>query len=169
MPFVFNAVELYVVTINEKRWTLTREVCKALRYNEKTSNIVRYHCNRENYAHKWQLAGLVSEMKPVNWPRDSQILDLYINEEGMIELLVGSQQPLAKELAEYMGIKIIGHKYVHKEAGTIYTIQKVFEEIAMKWQFSIGSYRINLYFPEHKLAIECDEHDHKDRDINYEI
>ena len=31
------------------------------------------------------------------------------------------------------------------------------------------SYRIDLYFPEHKLAIECDEHDHKDRDINYEI
>ena len=27
----------------------------------------------------------------------------------------------------------------------------------------------DLYFPEHKLAIEFDEHDHKDRDINYEI
>ena len=39
----------------------------------------------------------------------------------------------------------------------------------MKRQFSIGSYRINLYFPEHKLAIKCDEHDHKDRDIIYEI
>ena len=46
----------------------------------------------------------------------------------MIELLVGSQQPLVKELAEYMGIKIIGHKYVCKEAGTIYTIQKVLRE-----------------------------------------
>ena len=94
---------------------------------------------------------------------------LYINEEWMIELLVGSQQPLAKELAEYMGIKIIGHKYIHKEAGGIYTIQKVFEGIAMKRQFSIGSYGIDLYFPEHKLAIECKEYDHKDRDINYEI
>ena len=86
----------------------------------------------------------------------------------MIELLVSSQQPLAKELAEYMGIKIIGHKYVRKEAGTIYTMQKVFEGISMKRQFSIGSYRIDLYFPEHKLATECDEPDHKDRDINYE-
>ena len=68
-----------------------------------------------------------------------------------------------------MGIKIIGRKYVHKEAGTIYTIQNVFEGISMKQQFSTGSYRIDLYFPEHKLAIECDKHDHKDRDINYEI
>ena len=39
----------------------------------------------------------------------------------------------------------------------------------MKRQFSIGSFRIDLYFPEHKLAIECDEHDHKDRDLNHEI
>ena len=68
-----------------------------------------------------------------------------------------------------MGIKIIGHKYVRKEAGTIHTIQKVFEGISMKQQFSIGSYRIELYLIEHKLAIECDEHDHKDRDINYEV
>ena len=57
----------------------------------------------------------------------------------MCELLVGSQQPLTKELAEYMGIKIN------------------------------GSYRIDLYFAEHKLAIEGDEYDHKNRDINYEI
>ena len=87
----------------------------------------------------------------------------------MIELLVGSHQPLARELAEYMGIKIIGHKYVRREAGTIHTIRKVFEGVPMKRQFNIGSYRTNLYFPEHKLAIECDEHDHKDRDINHVI
>ena len=63
----------------------------------------------------------------MNWPIDSQKLDLYKNEGGMIELLVSSQQPLAKELVKYMGIKIIGYKYICKEAGTIYTIQKVFE------------------------------------------
>ena len=39
----------------------------------------------------------------------------------------------------------------------------------MKPQSSIGSYRINLYFPKLKLAIECNEHDHKDRDINHEL
>ena len=68
-----------------------------------------------------------------------------------------------------MDIKIIGHKYVRKEAGTICTLQKVFEGISMKRQFSIGSHRIDLYFPKHKLTIECDEHNHKDRDIDYEI
>ena len=33
----------------------------------------------------------------VNWPKDSQKLDLYINEEGMYELLFSSQQLKAKD------------------------------------------------------------------------
>ena len=175
MPLTFNAVKLCVVTINEKPWTRAKEVCRALEYSKatKTADVVRHLCSKENYAHKWQLSSVHSVHSActvINWPRwDLNKLDLYTNEEGMLELLIGSQRPLAKELAEYMGIKIIGHKYVRKEASTIYAIQNVFEGISMKRQLSIGSYRIDLYFPEHKLAVECDEHDHKDRDINYEI
>ena len=36
-------------------------------------------------------------------------------------------------------------------------------------QFSAGKYRIDLYFPEYKLAIECDEFDHRGRDTGYEV
>ena len=36
MPFAFNAVELYVVTLNGKPWTRAKEVCKPLEY-QKTS------------------------------------------------------------------------------------------------------------------------------------
>ena len=53
MPFAFNAVELYVVTINEKPWTRVREVCKALEYNKKTSDIVRTISSKENYAQNY--------------------------------------------------------------------------------------------------------------------
>ena len=171
MPFAFNAIELCVVIINEKPWTRAREVCRALEYGKttKAAKVVKHICSRENYAQKCRLGSAHAASTPINWPKDSRQDDYYINEEGMCELLIGSQQPLAKELAEYMGIKIIGHKYVHKEASTIHTIQKVFWGISVKRQFSIGSYRIDLYFREHKLATECDEHDHKERDINYEI
>ena len=170
IPFSFNEVESCVVTINNKPWTRAREVCKALECGtSKTANIIKAHCSPEIITHKYQMMGLVCETRPVNWPINLQKYNIYINEERIIELLVGYQQPLAKELEEYMGIKTIGHKYIRKEAGTIYTIQKVFEGISMKRQFSIASYRIDLYFPEHKLAIECDEHDHEDRDIDYEI
>ena len=32
-------------------------------------------------------------------------------------------------------------------------------------QFSVGKYRIDLYFPKYELAIECDEFVHHDRDL----
>ena len=48
-----------------------------------------------------------------------------------------------------MEMKIIVHTYVHKEAGTISTIQEVFEAIPMKWVFNIVSYRIKPYLLEH--------------------
>ena len=52
MPFAFNAVELYVVFINEKPWTRAREVCKALEYNKKTADLIQAFCSQENYNQK---------------------------------------------------------------------------------------------------------------------
>ena len=112
MPFSFNAVELCVVIINEKPRTRAREVCKTLEYNKKTANVVKAFCSRENYAQKYQMSSVHAACTPINWPKYSQKYDYCINEEGMIELLVGIQQPLAKELAENMGINM----FVRKQA-----------------------------------------------------
>ena len=95
MPFTFNGVELCFVIINEKPWTHTREVCKALKYEKVARQVVRHHCTRENIQLKHQLVVIPTVGATVNWPRDSQKLDLYINEEGMYELLFSSQQPKA--------------------------------------------------------------------------
>ena len=146
MPLTSTAVELCVVTINEKPWTRAREVCRALGYQKGRAR----NALNENKQHKHELEGR-SAVSPLEQPKNSQRDEYYINKEGRRELLVRSQHLLAKELAEYMGIKIVEYKYVRKEAGTIYTIQKVFEGISMKRQISIGSYRIELCFPEHKL------------------
>ena len=50
MPFTFNVVELYVVTINEKPWTRARESCRALEYGKatKSADIVKHLCSKEN-------------------------------------------------------------------------------------------------------------------------
>ena len=56
MPFTFNAVELCVVTINEKPWTCARELCRALEYDAKTSktaNIIKTYCIPENITQKY--------------------------------------------------------------------------------------------------------------------
>ena len=82
IPLTFNAVELRVVTINEKPWTRDKEVCRALEYNKKTTNIVKAFCSQENYTHKWQLSSV--SCTPISWPRwDSNKLDLYISKEGV--------------------------------------------------------------------------------------
>ena len=99
MAFVFNAVELCVVTTNEKPWTRAREVCRALEYGRatKAADDVRHLCSKTNYAHRWQLAGLVPKKKPVDWPKDSQKYDIYIYEEGMYEIVFSSQQSRVKD------------------------------------------------------------------------
>ena len=53
MPFSFNAVELCVVTINEKPGTRAKEVCRALEYDKKTADIVKAFCNQVNYTQKY--------------------------------------------------------------------------------------------------------------------
>ena len=53
MPFSFNAVELCVVTINEKPWTRAKEVFRALEYNKKIADIVKAFCSQENYTQKY--------------------------------------------------------------------------------------------------------------------
>ena len=98
MPFSFNAVKLYAITINKKPSTRVREVRRALEYGKatKAADIVKHLCSRENYVHKYQLNEFVFETKLIDWPNDSSKDDYYVNEKGMYETVFSSQQPKAK-------------------------------------------------------------------------
>jgi len=51
------------------------------------------------------------------------------------------------------------------ENQTIGFIENVFKGvIECKRQFPMGKYKIDLYFPDYRLAVECDENNHIDRD-----
>lgn len=55
------------------------------------------------------------------------------------------------------------------ENQTIGFIENSFKGVVeCRRQYQIGSYRIDLYFPAYHLAVECDEHNHADRDPEYE-
>ena len=97
VPFAFNAVELYAVTLNGKHWARAKEVCKALEYNKKTAHVIRPHVSVENYAQKYDLTKVPTAGTLLNWPSDSRKDDYYLNEEGMYEVLFGSQQQKACE------------------------------------------------------------------------
>ena len=56
-----------------------------------------------------------------------------------------------------------------KEQSVTPKLMKAFLNEKISQQHSVLSYQIDLYFPEHKLAIEVDEKLHKDGNIEYEI
>ena len=93
MPCTFSLVDFCVVTINGKPSVHAKEVCKALEYRKKIAGIVKVHCSPKNYTQDYQMIKAADFMA---WPKYSQKHDTYINEEGVHELLVSSQQPLAK-------------------------------------------------------------------------
>ena len=97
IPFAFNAVELYVVTVNGKHWAHAKEVYKALEYQRQTKDILRGHVSIENKRHRFELQGGSVTEPPLEWLKNSQPDEYYLNEEGMYEVLFGSQQPLAKK------------------------------------------------------------------------
>ena len=88
VPFTFKNVELKVVTINSRPWTRAKEVCKALEYGENTKpkDVLKKHVSIKNKQHQHQLKGWIAAAQPLNWPKNSQPSEYYLNEEGMYEL-----------------------------------------------------------------------------------
>ncbi|MGL5962359.1 MAG: DUF559 domain-containing protein [Cetobacterium sp.] len=71
--------------------------------------------------------------------------------------------PVIKELGIDLNLVLL-----RKEQEYIGTIVNAFHDLKSYKQFTVGSYRIDLYFPDQRLAIECDEFNHTDRDLKYE-
>lgn len=69
MPITSNAVELHVMAINEKPWTVARGVYIALKYSKQTTDITKAFYGQENYAHKYQIIKLPAVGYLVDWPK----------------------------------------------------------------------------------------------------
>ena len=57
----------------------------------------RKHVSIENKRHRFELQGGTVTEPPLEWPKNSQPDEYYLNEEGMYEVLFGSQQQKACE------------------------------------------------------------------------
>ena len=92
---------------------------------------------------------------------------VYLTKNGIISLLTKSKMVNAPHIArlfsESFGLNL-NVLQVSKEQHTIGSIRTAFSHLESECQFAIGSYRIDLYFPVIKIAVECDERDHRDRD-----
>ena len=72
MQFSFNAVELCVVTINEKPWAHAKEACRALEFKKgRARDVLKKHVSIENKQHKHELEGRAAAVRPVEWLKKS--------------------------------------------------------------------------------------------------
>ena len=78
-------------------------------------------------------------------------------------------KPKALDVAKHFGIKAEPCLPASKEQDALSQIMQACRGEEMIHQFGVGKYRIDLYFSEYKLAIECDEFDHCDSVIGCKV
>lgn len=89
----------------------------------------------------------------------------FINETGVSYLVYSSRKPNSVALANGLGIPLSKRfKAYSHELHTITTLMKAFKGEKMIHQHRVGNYRLDLYFPEYNLAVECDEMNHSGYD-----
>ena len=92
----------------------------------------------------------------------------YITYECLIKLLCKSRKSIVKDICKLLNINIYNHHFSCIENDTLDNIIKVFDTELIYKQYKINNYFVDLYFPVYKIAVECDELDHEDRDEKYE-
>lgn len=86
---------------------------------------------------------------------------VYITKDGLRSLLLRKRSPQTPSVARCFDIDV-NHIYSPSlETSTIKIIMTAFKGEEMLCQYHIGKHRIDLYFPLYKLAVECDENNHR--------
>lgn len=81
-----------------------------------------------------------------------------VSEQGAAHIIKASRRPEAVEIARSMGLQ--SERYFIPETETIRAIQTALQPYESVAQHPCGLYRIDLYFPGQRVAVECDEHHH---------
>jgi very-short-patch-repair endonuclease len=95
-----------------------------------------------------------------------------ITTKGVISLFTSGRKNnelFLNWLKENYNISYCIIKRLTKEQGYIEVILKSFDGEKILRQYQVNKYFVDLYLPDYKLVIECDEHNHADRDAMYEI
>jgi len=91
---------------------------------------------------------------------------ILITRDGAIELVIKTRKRVTPEvlhLFKQFGIDTTNRKCLTKEQQTLSPIGNVFKTEKIEDQFKVDKYYLDMYFPEYKIIIECDENGHSDR------
>lgn len=165
----YNDNQIRVVDMPDGVWLCGKDVAKILNYVNATDSL-RKHV----YDHDKSVLYNICKKFGIQTPKNKNISkSIYINIGGLTSLLCKSKLPnkcsFIKWCNQNFDINIKSTLFLSKEQDTIGSIMRAFPTQLQKRQFAIDTYKIDLYFPDVKVAVECDEYGHKDRDIKYEI
>ena len=148
------------ITVDGVIYFRGKDVAKVLEYRD-TDQTIR---KRVDADYKNQLVNLTTEPLTHNEKQT-----IYIDERELKQLIIKSRMPNASDIARQFGISV-ETKYLRKEMEVVGFIQEYLTclKIPFEFQKQVKTYRIDLYLPDHKLAVEIDEHGHADRDCEYE-
>jgi very-short-patch-repair endonuclease len=162
-------VEVRGVREEDKIYFKGSDVQKVFEMENLVKNIKRDHTNLEDYEQFSLLSPECNSVKP------KYVKRTFFTTKGIRRILCTSRgvspckienflkNPFIKQLN--INIDVV---YLFKEQEILGSIEETFIEEDLVKQYSVKGYRIDLYFTEFKLAIECDEHNHKSRDKLYE-
>ena len=88
---------------------------------------------------------------------------MYAHEDIILPIIMNCRIPTAIECRTKLGFKQ-NDLIMTKEQLVLTRIMKVFATEKVIQQYFVLGYKIDLYFPKHKLAREVDEKGNKDRD-----
>ena len=98
------------------------------------------------------------------------ILDVVLLKESSLKLfLMRCHKTKVLDVIKHFAIKIEHCLPASKEQEALGQIMEGFKAQKRIHQCGAGKCRIDLYFLEYKLAVECDELGYRDRDIGYEV
>jgi very-short-patch-repair endonuclease len=144
MSFTHNLEEL-IIYLSCQKVDLVSHLKK--NYKENVHYIIEYnkHTNIKKYGGQNKIDYLLTE----------DAFDLLKNSYNLRNRYIVNVSDNVKQINLSMCI----------ENQTIGFIENSFKDIFnMKRQFAIGKYRVDLYFIDYKLVVECDEYNHDDRD-----
>ena len=156
---------VYTVTIlldNRNRpWFVAGDIATILdyKYTKNVTALVRDYQKLELREFKEKF-----ETDERKYSIDLDVKTIIINEEGLKEIIFRNRKCSREktvELCEIFNIEYKdNYKIITKEQRDIGSIVEAFKGENMITQYSVGKYRIDLYFLEYKIVIECDEFDH---------
>lgn len=146
------------ILIEGDRWFVARDVMTAL------------HCTTKVTELEISIRTNLGEQYVVSYPVKDTIgrrqLTLLLSEKALKYVLQRSRKAAAKDLARELGLELdIMQSPIETE--TIRVIEAAFSHLNPVDQFFVDGYRIDLYFPTQRVAVECDE-THHNKTVNRE-